>query len=239
MSELPAELLAEFRLTASRALAEVRPLMASLNQGSIATLTRIAHQLKGSSGSYGFGALSKSAGLVEKSLAKELPSRLERLVAELEAIVGDLDPGPAPAAPPTPTAPDPAPAPAPAAPVQRSILFGEDDPLIVALVKDRLEREGYVVEHRVNGNDVLSAADDISATLIILDAKLPGLDGFDILARLRQTERHARTPIMLLTALTGPQDAVRAFELGANDYVRKPFSPAELLARIKNLTHDR
>ncbi len=232
MSELPAELLAEFRLAASRALAELRPLVASPNDGSIAALTRIAHQLKGSGGSYGFGALSKSAGLVEKSLAKELPSRLARMVAELEAIVGDLEPGPAPVAPPPP-------APAPTAPVQRSILFGEDDPLIVALVKDRLEREGYVVEHRVNGNDVLAAADEISATLIILDAKLPGLDGFDILARLRQTERHARTPIMLLTALTGPQDAVRAFELGANDYVRKPFSPAELLARIKNLTHDR
>lgn len=231
MSDLPTELVGEFRLAASRALAEVRPLMASLNQGSIATLTRVAHQLKGSGGSYGFEALSKAAGLVEKSLARELPSRLARMVTELEAIVGDLEPAPTPEPVSTPAAAT--------ALSERSVLFGEDDPLIVALVKDRLEREGFVVEHRVNGNDILALAGDLSPSLIILDAKLPGLDGFDILARLRQTPRHARTPIMLLTALTGSQDAVRAFELGANDYVRKPFSPAELLARIRNLTHDR
>ena len=116
------------------------------------------------------------------------------------------------------------------------ILFGEDDPMVVALVKDRLEREGFQVRHLVNGNDILAAASAEPIRLVILDAKLPGLDGCDILTRLRKLPAYAETPIVLLTALTGAQDAVRAFELGANDYIRKPFSPAEPIARIKNLT---
>lgn len=234
MSDLPDELIGEFALGALGVLTELRQLQQSLAApGVVSRLAQLGHQLSGSAGSYGFPDVSKAAGRVEKSVADELPSRLAKLVAQLELVTKGLV-ATAPQSLPDPGPPEPAPAPVAAS--SKLVLFGEDDPMVVALVKDRLAREGFEVRHHVSGKDVLAAAAGDGISLIVLDAKLPGLDGFDILARLRKTEIHRHTPIMLLTALTGAHDAVRAFELGANDYVRKPFSPAELVARIKNLT---
>ena len=239
MNDLPDDLIHEFKVAALAALAELRQLQeAAVAPGTMSRLVRLSHQLKGSAGSYGFPKISTAAGLVEKSLAAEVPTRLAKLVAQLELATKGMAAPPALSvseqAPVEPVAAAPAVAtPAGPPPV---ILFGEDDPMVVALVKDRLEREGFQVRHLVNGNDILAAASAEPIRLVILDAKLPGLDGFDILTRLRKLPAYAETPIVLLTALTGAQDAVRAFELGANDYIRKPFSPAELIARIKNLT---
>ena len=71
--------------------------------------------------------------------------------------------------------------------------------------------------------------------LVILDVKMPGLDGFEVLERLRGDARFAKTPILMLTSMGQEADVVRGFGLGADDYVLKPFSPVELAARVRRL----
>ena len=71
--------------------------------------------------------------------------------------------------------------------------------------------------------------------LLILDVKMPGLDGFEVLERLRKNHRFARTPVIMLTSMGQEADVVRGFRLGADDYILKPFSPTELSARVRRL----
>lgn len=113
------------------------------------------------------------------------------------------------------------------------ILLAEDDTLTAALVIHRLEREGFDVVHEVDGHAALEAAESDTFGVIILDVGMPGLDGFELLERLRTDARYDDTPIVMLTAAGSERDVVRGFDLGANDYIVKPFSPAELTARLK------
>jgi DNA-binding response OmpR family regulator len=115
----------------------------------------------------------------------------------------------------------------------RRILLAEDDALTAALVIHRLEREGFEVEHRADGRSAVEAAEAGSFGLVLLDVHMPELDGFQVLARLRADARHAAVPIVMLTAVGSERDVVRGFELGADDYILKPFSPAELTARLR------
>ncbi len=103
----------------------------------------------------------------------------------------------------------------------------------------RLVRAGFDVVHCTDGEEVFQRISDPNLTLLILDAKLPGVDGFALLEELRQRASLAELPIMILSAHKTDADIVRAFELGADDYVAKPFSPAELLARIDRLLRRR
>lgn len=115
------------------------------------------------------------------------------------------------------------------------ILVADDDHLIVKIIKHRLEKEGFKVYHFPDGASALVGAEDVAADLAIIDVKMPEMDGFELLRRLRMLPSYARTPIMMLTSMGREQDIVRGFKLGANDYVLKPFSIVELLARIHRL----
>lgn len=127
---------------------------------------------------------------------------------------------------------------APAAPGQtgaRPILVVEDDELVASIIKHRLGREGFSVQHYGDGESAVAAIMRGDFGLAIIDVKLPGLDGFELLERLRANPATAQVPAIMLTALGSERDVVRGLELGANDYVVKPFSPIELMARIQRL----
>ncbi|MDZ7802166.1 MAG: response regulator transcription factor [Trueperaceae bacterium] len=110
------------------------------------------------------------------------------------------------------------------------ILVVEDDADVASVVRAYLEREGYAVEVAHDGLAGLRAAQERTPALIVLDWMLPHLDGPSFLARLR---RDAATPVIMLTARIEESDRVLGLELGADDYVAKPFSPRELVARVK------
>lgn len=110
------------------------------------------------------------------------------------------------------------------------ILVVDDEPSIVTLITAYLKQEGYEVFTASEGNAALKAARAFKPDLIVLDLMLPGLDGMEILARLR---RESEVYVILLTAKTEETDRIIGLSMGADDYVTKPFSPRELVARIK------
>ncbi|MFO0669170.1 MAG: response regulator transcription factor [Polyangiaceae bacterium] len=113
----------------------------------------------------------------------------------------------------------------------QTILVVEDDPSIALGLRINLEKEGYVVVTADDGERGLALARDESPDLIVLDVMLPKLNGFEVLDTLR---REGRTmPIIVLSARSAEMDNVTGLELGAEDYVAKPFSLAELLARVR------
>lgn len=114
------------------------------------------------------------------------------------------------------------------------ILIVEDDPDIALSLRLKLEREGdYAVETAVDGADGLRAALGSPPDLILLDVNLPGMDGFEICRRLRKDPATASVPIIMLTARIDEADRVAGLEFGADDYISKPFSPKEAVARIR------
>jgi DNA-binding response OmpR family regulator len=113
----------------------------------------------------------------------------------------------------------------------RKILIVEDERDILDLVTHYLEKEGFRVRSATDGPAGLSAARQERPDLIILDLMLPGMDGVEICRRLRQTSE--QLPIVMLTARDAEVDRVLGLELGADDYITKPFSPRELVARVK------
>jgi PleD family two-component response regulator len=117
------------------------------------------------------------------------------------------------------------------------VLLVEDDRVTATLIHHRLVREGLEVMDFLNGEDAFTWAAESSFDLAILDVKVPGMDGFELLERLRAMPRLDDVPIVMLTGLGSETDVVRGLELGANDYMLKPFSPTELLARIRRLLH--
>jgi DNA-binding response OmpR family regulator len=112
-----------------------------------------------------------------------------------------------------------------------SILLVEDDPDIASLLDLHLSDEGYDVDIVTEGNEGLERALSEEYALVILDIMLPGMDGFDICREIRAEKRSL--PILMLTAKTEEIDKVLGLELGADDYITKPFSIREVLARVK------
>jgi DNA-binding response OmpR family regulator len=110
------------------------------------------------------------------------------------------------------------------------ILVVDDEPKIVQLVRDYLERAGFAVSTARDGNEALMRAHQERPDLIVLDLGLPALDGLEVTRRLR---RDSGVPIIMLTARHEETDKVVGLELGADDYVTKPFSPRELEARVR------
>jgi DNA-binding response OmpR family regulator len=111
------------------------------------------------------------------------------------------------------------------------ILVIEDEPAMLSGLCDNLEFEGYTVEAAERGDEGLKKMKSGAYNLVLLDVMLPGLSGFDVLKQARAAS--VKTPVILLTAKGEELDKVRGLELGADDYITKPFSLRELLARIK------
>ena len=113
------------------------------------------------------------------------------------------------------------------------VLAADDDPLILELVTFRLERSGYEVVTATNGEDALRLLQERRPALAVLDVMMPGLNGYEVTRRLRADEATKGIPVILLTARVQEADVSRGFEVGADDYLAKPFSPQELRARVQ------
>jgi two-component system alkaline phosphatase synthesis response regulator PhoP len=116
-----------------------------------------------------------------------------------------------------------------------SVLICDDDPLLRELLEFKLSLRGYAVRVAADGAEALAAIDDAPPDVLVLDAMMPNVDGYETLRRLRADPRRASLPVLMLTARRRADDVVSALELGANDYLVKPFMPEELLARIGRL----
>jgi two-component system, OmpR family, alkaline phosphatase synthesis response regulator PhoP len=119
--------------------------------------------------------------------------------------------------------------------LQKKILIVEDEQDILQLVKLYLEKEGFRTTTAVNGAEALKKVKEDKPDLIVLDLMLPELDGLEVCKRLRSVPETAMLPIIMLTAKAEESDTIIGLELGADDYVAKPFSPKALVARIKAL----
>ncbi|HTD47141.1 MAG TPA: response regulator transcription factor [bacterium] len=112
----------------------------------------------------------------------------------------------------------------------RSILVVDDEPRIVKIARDYLERAGFRVQTAGDGRSVLPMVRSTKPDLIVLDLALPGMDGLDVARTIR---KESEVPIIMLTARADEADRLIGLELGADDYIVKPFSPKELVARVR------
>ncbi len=115
------------------------------------------------------------------------------------------------------------------------ILIAEDDELTAEFILHRLKKDGFEMDHYDRGDAALEAARKQRYDLLIYDVKMPGMEGFELLQRTRSDSLNKSTPVIMLTSMGSEQDISRGLRLGANDYVLKPFSPMELMARIRRL----
>ncbi|KRA83332.1 phosphate regulon transcriptional regulator PhoB [Altererythrobacter sp. Root672] len=112
------------------------------------------------------------------------------------------------------------------------LLLVEDDAALAELLEYRFKAEGYNVRTTADGDDALVLASEALPDLVILDWMIEGTSGIEVCRRLRRQQSTAHVPIIMLTAREGEDDRVRGLETGADDYLTKPFSPRELLARV-------
>jgi phosphate regulon transcriptional regulator PhoB len=117
--------------------------------------------------------------------------------------------------------------------VKRTILVVEDEKDIRDLVRFHLEQEGYAVREAESGEEALQRVDAERPALVVLDLMLPGTDGLEVCRRLRAASATASVPIVMLTAKAAEVDRVIGLEIGADDYITKPFSPREVVARVR------
>ena len=113
---------------------------------------------------------------------------------------------------------------------RRKILVVDDEERMVRFIRLNLEHDGFLVSEAFNGKEALQQLRDIAPDLILLDVMMPGLDGFEVLQMIRET---SKVPVLMLTAKGEEDDRVRGLELGADDYITKPFSPREMVSRVK------
>jgi two-component system phosphate regulon response regulator PhoB len=113
------------------------------------------------------------------------------------------------------------------------ILIVEDEPALVAVLRYNLESADFAVDEARDGETALSKVAEMQPDLILLDWMLPELSGLEVCRRLRRDKKTKNIPIIMLTARGEERDRVRGLETGADDYISKPFSPSELLARIR------
>lgn len=115
------------------------------------------------------------------------------------------------------------------------VLVADDDPLLRSLVEFKLKSRGYRVLNAADGHEALQLASQERPDLIVLDAMMPGPDGFEVLRRLKEELGFEAVPVVMLTARKRESDIVGALQLGAADYMVKPFIPEELAMRIARL----
>ncbi len=120
--------------------------------------------------------------------------------------------------------------------VSRSLVFVvEDDEDIARLISHNLQSAGFDVQSFVSGASLVSEALREMPAAFLLDVMLPGIDGFELCRQIRQTAALSATPIIFLTAKTSEADRIKGLDLGGDDYITKPFSPRELVARVRNV----
>ena len=112
------------------------------------------------------------------------------------------------------------------------VLVADDDADILNLVRFRLEQDGYETVTAVDGEQALELARERDPDLCVLDVMMPKLTGFEVLQALRSDPNTDGIPVIILTATVQDKDIARGFEIGADDYLRKPFSPQDLQARV-------
>lgn len=119
----------------------------------------------------------------------------------------------------------------------RTVLVVDDDQDILDIVCFRMERSGFRVLRAANGHQAYELATVHKPDVIVTDVLMPHMDGYELTRKLKSNPETSHIPVVVLTALTHEDDATRAFEAGAADFVRKPFSPLELLARVQAVLH--
>lgn len=118
-----------------------------------------------------------------------------------------------------------------------TVMIADDSLLIRAVVQACLEAEGYEVTHAVDGTAALEQCELTPPDVILLDIEMPGLDGYQVLAQLKANPELSHIPVVFLTGRTGMADLVAGLQAGAHDYLKKPFEPEELLARVGSAIH--
>jgi DNA-binding response OmpR family regulator len=118
---------------------------------------------------------------------------------------------------------------------EQLVLVADDDEDILLLVTTRLRRDGFDVVSASSGDRALALARERKPAIAVLDIGMPGLDGLEVLEQIRADEELSGTLVLLLTAKAQESDVRRGYEAGADAYVRKPFSPAELSKRVREL----
>jgi two-component system, OmpR family, alkaline phosphatase synthesis response regulator PhoP len=116
---------------------------------------------------------------------------------------------------------------------RESVLVVDDEEDILELIQYNLEKEGYAVRAVKTGEECLSIVGKLAPDIVVLDLMLPGLDGLEVCKRLKQSEASRSIPVLMLTAKSEDSDIVSGLELGADDYITKPFSPKILIARVR------
>ena len=116
-----------------------------------------------------------------------------------------------------------------------TILLAEDEPQTAQLIEFKLKQAGFMVVHATDGEKALALVAPTQPALILLDGLMPVMDGFEVLRRLKESPRTSHIPIIMLTARARDKDVVTGLELGAADYMVKPFSPSELVARVRKV----
>jgi len=117
----------------------------------------------------------------------------------------------------------------------KKIILAEDEPQIARLIEFKLKKEGYEVVWKENGEEALAAIKTEKPDLILLDVMMPVMNGYEVLRRVKEDENLKNIPVVMLTARAQEKDVVKGIDLGADDYIIKPFHPAELLARVKRI----
>jgi len=115
----------------------------------------------------------------------------------------------------------------------KKIAIVEDEAELASLLEYNLVREGYLVRTLSGAKDTLKELESVKPDLILLDVMLPDIDGFELCREIRRSSNLARTPVLFLTARSDEVDRVLGLEIGGDDYMTKPFSPRELVARVK------
>lgn len=119
---------------------------------------------------------------------------------------------------------------------QQTVLVVEDDPTISSLIEFRLKRDGYLINKATDGRAAMAAfANDAAPDLVVMDVMMPFHDGYELLANLRTHALWQHVPVIMLTSMSREEDILKGLEMGATDYMIKPFRPAELSARVKSL----
>lgn len=119
--------------------------------------------------------------------------------------------------------------------MNETILVAEDQPHIRALIQYKLRNSGYQVVAVEDGEAALQKATELKPDLILLDVMMPLLTGFEVLAALKGNEQTKSIPVLMVTAQSSEDEVLKGLEMGADDYVTKPFSPNELAARVKTV----